>query len=214
MPSLRRHYTPLDNLVTRLDRGFAATTAIAPGRENPASGLSSESLTDSERAISAGLMRVNHAGEVCAQALYLGQAATARTDSLRSHLLDAAAEEGDHLAWCEQRLQELDDHISYLNPLWFAGSFAIGAAAGLAGDRWSLGFIAETERQVEQHLEGHERRLPAADRRSRAIIEQMKLDEARHGRRAMEAGGAVLPGPVRAAMRLVSRVMTGTAYWL
>jgi 3-demethoxyubiquinol 3-hydroxylase len=214
MTSLYRHYTPLDELILRLDRRLRAMAVPASTRENPAGALPAESMTESERGVSAGLMRVNHAGEVCAQALYLGQAVTAGTDSLRGHLLDAAAEEGDHLAWCEQRLQELHDHTSYLNPLWFAGSFAIGAAAGLAGDRWSLGFIAETERQVEQHLEGHERRLPASDRRSRAIIEQMKLDEARHGRRAMEAGGQELPVPVRKAMRLVSRIMTGTAYWV
>lgn len=214
MASLQRHYTPLDDLIRRLDRRLRATAAPAPSRQNPAVVLPPEALTGPERAASAGLMRVNHAGEVCAQALYLGQAATAGSDSLRSHLLDAAGEEGDHLAWCEQRLQELNDHTSYLNPFWFAGSFVIGTAAGLAGDRWSLGFIAETERQVEQHLERHERRLPAADRRSRAIVEQMKLDEARHGRRAMEAGGAVLPAPVRTAMRLASQVMTGTAYWI
>lgn len=213
MPDLQRHYTPLDTFILRLNEGLRGTHDTRLSRENPAATLPQQSLTGTERNLSAGLMRVNHAGEVCAQALYLGQAATARTGALRSHLLEAAAEESDHLAWCEQRLRELDNHTSYLNPLWFAGSFAIGAVAGLAGDRWSLGFIAETERQVEQHLEGHELRLPAADLRSRAIVEQMKLDEARHGRRALEAGGAELPGPVRTAMRLVSRVMTGSAYW-
>lgn len=157
-------------------------------------------------------MRVNHAGEVCAQALYHGQAWTARTDKLRQHLYAAAAEEADHLAWCEQRLVELQDHTSHLNPLWCGGSMALGALAGLAGDRWSLGFVAETERQVEQHLEGHRQRLPAIDRRSRAIVEQMQLDEARHGRQALEAGGVILPAALRWIMRGMAKIMTTTAH--
>ena len=217
MTTLVRKTTAVDSLIGRFDRwlrGIQAGTDAAGTRPNPAAHLPDASLSEPERREVAGLMRVNHAGEVCAQALYLGQAVTARRPSLRAHMLEAAAEEADHLHWCSTRLQELNDHTSYLNPLWYAGSYAIGSVAGLSGDRWSLGFVAETERQVEQHLEGHRRRLPVIDRRSRAIVEQMQLDEARHGRRALEAGGSELPLPVRAGMRLMAKVMTTTAHWI
>ncbi len=159
-------------------------------------------------------MRVNHSGEVAAQALYQGQALTARLENVRETMADAALEEQDHLAWCEQRLRELGSRPSLLNPLWYSGSFAIGALAGLAGDRWSLGFVAETEQQVVEHLERHLGDLPGDDVRSRAIVEKMRDDEARHRDTASDAGGAVLPRPARGLMRLVSRIMTGSAYHL
>ena len=159
-------------------------------------------------------MRVNHVGEICAQALYQGQAATAKADSVRQKMQRSAQEENDHLAWTQARVQELMTHTSYLNPVWYVGSLAIGAAAGLAGDRWSLGFLAETERQVVEHLNGHLARLPANDQKSRAIVEQMREDEGRHATVAIEAGAAELPLPVRKLMRLASKFMTSTAYWI
>jgi ubiquinone biosynthesis monooxygenase Coq7 len=159
-------------------------------------------------------MRVNHAGEVAAQALYHGQALMARSDATREMLLRAAREESDHLAWCETRLKELDSRPSLLNPLWYAGSFAIGALAALMGDRASLGFVVETERQVEGHLDEHLGRLPAGDARSRAILETMRTDEIAHGTSARAAGGAELPRPVRQLMRRTASIMTGTAYWI
>jgi ubiquinone biosynthesis monooxygenase Coq7 len=159
-------------------------------------------------------MRVNHAGEVSAQALYQGQALTAKLAEVRGKMERAALEENDHLAWCERRLKELDSHTSMLNPLWYTGSFAIGALAGLAGDKWSLGFVVETERQVVKHLDEHLSRLPEQDRRSRAILEQMKEDETHHATAALNAGGAELPEPVRQLMRLTSKVMTNAAYYI
>jgi ubiquinone biosynthesis monooxygenase Coq7 len=159
-------------------------------------------------------MRVNHVGEVCAQALYDGQAASARDAGLREQFRRAAVEEGDHLAWTRQRIDELGGRTSLLNPLWYAGAFGLGLLAGRAGDRVSLGFMAETERQVERHLDGHLQRLPAADHRSRAVVEQMKADEAAHAQAAVRLGGIGLPAPVRGAMRLAARVMTTTAHYL
>lgn len=159
-------------------------------------------------------MRVNHAGEVAAQGLYHGQALTAGSERIRAAMRHAAEEEGDHLAWCRDRLDELGSHTSLLNPVWYAGSVAFGAMAGLFGDRVSLGFMAETERQVEGHLEEHLGRLPADDLRSRAIIEQMKADEIGHGQLALGAGGEELPAPVPQLMRLTACIMTGTAYWI
>jgi ubiquinone biosynthesis monooxygenase Coq7 len=171
-------------------------------------------MTAPERQIAAALMRVNHTGEICAQALYQGQALTARNATARAALEQAAAEETDHLAWTAQRIEELGGRASLLNPLWYAGSFALGAAAGFLGDKWNLGFLAETERQVEGHLEGHLDRLPAQDEKSRAIVNEMKVDEARHARTALEHGAAELPEPAKLAMKLGSRVMTRTAYWI
>ncbi len=159
-------------------------------------------------------MRVNHVGEVCAQALYQAQALTARTPELRQHMIDAAREETDHLAWTKVRLDELGARPSLLNPLWYAGSFAIGLAAGSLGDRWSLGFVVETERQVEQHLAAHLDRLPARDQRSRALVEQMKADESNHAQAAVAAGGSPLPWPLGGFMKLASRVMTQTAHYV
>jgi ubiquinone biosynthesis monooxygenase Coq7 len=159
-------------------------------------------------------MRVNHSGEVCAQALYHGQALTARDAAAKGALEHAAQEETEHLAWTERRIDELEGKKSLLNPLWYAGSFAMGAAAGLLGDRWNLGFLAETEHQVAAHLDGHLRRLPAEDEKSRAILEQMKEDEGRHATSALQHGAAALPDPAKFAMRFASRVMTRTAYWI
>lgn len=171
-------------------------------------------LGEADRRQSARLMRVNHAGEVAAQALYRGQALTARDTGAAAAMSLAAAEEIDHLAWCEQRIAELGGRVSLLNPLWYAGSFLIGSLAGALGDRTSLGFLSETERQVESHLEDHLDRLPAADRRSRAIVEQMQHDEIAHGAKAETLGAATLPSWVKAAMRLTSRLMTRGSYWL
>ena len=169
-------------------------------------------LTDEQKRESAALMRVNHAGEVAAQALYHAQALLARDPEVREFMLRAAREETDHLSWCETRLKELGARPSVLNPLWYAGSFGIGALAALLGDRASLGFVAETERQVEGHLKSHLERLPAEDIRSRAIVEAMCHDEAGHGREAQSAGGTTLPGPIRELMRRTARVMTHTSY--
>jgi 3-demethoxyubiquinol 3-hydroxylase len=171
-------------------------------------------LEEAERRESARLMRVNHAGEIAAQALYRGQALTARNAQAAAAMSEAAAEELDHLAWCEQRIAELGGQVSVLNPLWYAGSFLIGSLAGVLGDRTSLGFLSETERQVESHLQDHLNRLPPADKRSRAIVEQMKHDEIGHGAKAETLGAAGLPGWVKEAMRLTSRLMTRGSYWL
>ena len=172
------------------------------------------SLSDSDRREAAALMRVNHVGEVCAQAMYDAQAFAARSPALREGFLQAAREEADHLAWTQQRIADLGGRTSLLNPLWYAGAFAVGLAAARLGDRASLGFMAETERQVEQHLQSHLERLPAADIESRAIVEQMRQDEARHAQTAIEHGGAALPLPARWAMRLAARVMTKTAHYV
>jgi 3-demethoxyubiquinol 3-hydroxylase len=205
----------IDELIVAFDRGLR--TVFAPAqtlRPVPGEELSSPSLSEPQRALSAALMRVNHTGEICAQALYQGQALTARNPQAKAALEQAAQEETEHLAWTERRIAELGGRKSLLNPAWYAGSFAIGALAGLLGDRWNLGFLAETERQVVAHLEGHLQRLPAEDSRSRAIVEKMKEDEARHATSAIEHGASELPQPAKGAMRLSSKVMTETAYWI
>jgi 3-demethoxyubiquinol 3-hydroxylase len=209
----------LDAWIGAADRALCALLAPAhasrPVPQPPAAAAGGAAeLSPDERRRVAALMRVNHAGEIAAQALYHGQAMGARSDATRRMLLDAAREETDHLAWCESRLRELESRPSLLNPLWYAGSFFIGALAALAGDRASLGFVVETERQVEGHLDEHLGRLPAADLRSRAIVQQMRADEAAHGANARAAGGAELPGPIRALMRRTAGIMTGTAYWV
>lgn len=211
-----RQYSALDRALIRLQAAVSAVAApaAAPARANPAGALADAGLTPAQRRHAAGLMRVNHAGEVAAQALYQGHALAARSAAVRAHMLDAAAEERAHLAWCEERLQELGEGPSKLDPLWYAGSFAIGALAGLAGDRWSLGFVEETEKQVSEHLRGHLDQLPADDARSRAIVAAMRDDEERHGREAVDAGAKPLPKPVQELMRAVARVMTRSAYWL
>ena len=183
-------------------------------RRNPGIDEIESAMDDGARRHAAGLMRVNHTGEVCAQALYVGQAAVARDEATRAQLLAAAQEETDHLAWCAERLEELHSRPSLLNPLWYAGSYAIGLAAGLRGDGWNLGFVVETERQVEAHLEEHLQTLPSEDRRSRAILETMKTDEARHADHAEQAGARVLPPPIPRMMALASSIMKAVAYRL
>ena len=205
----------LDRFIVAFDKGLR--TLFAPAqtlRPVPGDALPDVVLSDPERRDVASLMRVNHSGEICAQALYQGQALTARNTQARAALEQAAREETEHLAWTERRIEELGGRKSVLNPFWYAGSFAIGAAAGLLGDRWNLGFLAETERQVVDHLEGYLRRVPAEDSRSRAILEQMREDEARHATSAFRHGASALPAPARLAMRLASRVMTRTSYWV
>lgn len=206
----QRDYSPLDRLLMRAQRGFGAAPAAAD--DYPAAELPDPRLNESARRRAAGLMRVNHAGEISAQALYHGQALVARDAQVRAHLLRAAAEERRHLQWCELRLSELQDAPSALSPLWYAGSFAIGAAAGLAGDRWNLGFVEETERQVVAHLDEHLGRLPKDDARSRAIVAAMKTDEARHGDEAAAAGARKLPASVKRVMGWVAGVMKFGAY--
>ncbi|MFY9185219.1 MAG: 2-polyprenyl-3-methyl-6-methoxy-1,4-benzoquinone monooxygenase [Limnohabitans sp.] len=189
---------------------WAEPRASRPTPMAPAAELE---LTDTERREAAALMRVNHVGEVCAQALYTGQALASQDPALRAQLAEASREETDHLAWTQQRLKDLKDRPSLLNPLWYAGAFAIGYAAGkLGGDKVSLGFVVETERQVEAHLQSHMDRLPAADSASRAIVAQMKADEMAHAQMAMKAGAVELPGPVKSLMQLASKVMTTVAH--
>lgn len=203
----------LDELISEFDRGLRSMTGVSR-MSRPSILAELVELTPAERAHSAGLMRVNHVGEVCAQALYQVQKLATRSPSLQAVFNHAAMEEEDHLAWTAKRLEALDSRPSLLNPLWYTGALAIGLAAGRLGDRVSLGFMAETERQVEQHLDSHLDQLPVADRESRAIVEQMRVDEAEHGKSAMDAGGIELPFPARALMRAVSKVMTRTAYYI
>ncbi|MGH6612016.1 MAG: 2-polyprenyl-3-methyl-6-methoxy-1,4-benzoquinone monooxygenase [Burkholderiaceae bacterium] len=209
--------SPFDQLLAAADRALR-TLAAEPqaSRKSPASSvdMSAASLSERERREAAALMRVNHVGEVCAQALYDAQSMAARSPQLRDAFQKAAQEETDHLAWTRQRIDQLGGRVSVLNPLWYAGSFAIGLAAARIGDRASLGFMAETERQVEQHLQSHLERLPESDAASRAIVEQMKNDEAQHAETATLDGGARLPLPARWAMRLAARIMTRTAHYL
>ncbi|QNJ99956.1 2-polyprenyl-3-methyl-6-methoxy-1,4-benzoquinone monooxygenase [Dyella telluris] len=208
-----RTLSPLDRLLAGIERALE-TVSGAPeaARPSPAEAFDESDMDDAERKHAAGLMRINHTGEVCAQALYDGQAALARNEETRAHLLHAAAEETDHLAWCSERLKELDSRPSLLNPLWYAGSYAIGAIAALAGDPVSLGFVVETERQVEAHLEEHLDQLPAQDERSRAVLTQMQADEIRHAHNARERGGIDLPFPIPGVMQLTSMVMKAVAY--
>jgi len=211
---MNKSATPIDRLFSHLDQALRVSLAPAPpaSRPSPGADLQEAELNAEERRHAGGLMRVNHTGEVCAQALYAGQALTARLPKVRREMEQAADEEVDHLRWCAERLEALDEQPSRLNPLWYAGSFAIGAAAGLAGDRWSLGFVEATERQVEAHLDSHLEQLPDEDGRSRAVVEQMKIDEAQHAELASQSGAATLPRPVQAAMGLTADVMKRIAY--
>ena len=210
-----RAATAIDRLLADAQRALETVLGSPPAmRANPAEGEAEIVLDDDERRHSAGLMRINHVGEVCAQALYCGQAAVARDATTRMHLLEAAQEETDHLAWCADRLRELDSRPSLLNPLWYAGSYAIGALAGLRGDGWNLGFVVETEHQVEAHIDEHLDSLPSADARSRAILRTMKADEARHAAAAEHAGARMLPPPVPALMAAASKLMKTVAYRL
>lgn len=215
MTSRQRHST-IDKFLMQFDQ---ALRTCSPGvaqarRSSPAENLSDGELKPREKKHIAGLMRINHTGEVCAQALYQGQAATAKLDQVRQSMEHAAEEEVDHLAWCDERLQQLDSRPSLLNPLWYGLSYGLGAAAGLAGDKWSLGFVAETEQQVCEHLEQHQAELPEDDQKSRAILDQMIDDERKHGESAKQAGGAELPLPIKHAMSLMSFVMKKTTYRL
>jgi len=211
-----RELSTLDRLLSGADDALRTIAAPAgrPARENPAGLIKEPALTASQKSHAAGLMRVNHAGEVAAQALYRGHASVARDSSIEQQMQQSAAEEYDHLAWCEARIQELGEKPSKLSPIWYAGAYAIGAVSGILGDKWSLGFIAETEKQVVEHLESHLDGLPAEDARSRAIVEQMRDEEAEHGQKALAAGAADLPRPLKRLMRLTAKVMTRTAYWV
>jgi ubiquinone biosynthesis monooxygenase Coq7 len=211
MPDI--HFSPIDRLLLAADQVLRRLPGAPAGTASQLTDIPPQApeLTAEERRQAAALMRVNHAGELAAQGLYLGQSLTARSPRMLDHLRRAGAEEAAHVAWCRQRLAALGGRASLLDPAWFAGSVGIGALAGLAGDAWSLGFITETERQVEAHLDAHLTRLPAADQRSRAVLEQMRRDEIRHGEDARRAGGRELPAPVHGLMHLAAKVMTCTA---
>ncbi len=211
-----RQLGPLDRLISGIDSALrgASSAPIAASRPSPAADVAESELSAREKSHAAGLMRVNHAGEIAAQGLYQGHAAVARNPNIEEQMLQAADEELDHLAWCEERLGELGSHPSKLRSLWYAGAFAIGAASGILGDKWSLGFIEETEKQVSAHLTGHLERLPEDDAKSRAIVKKMRDEEELHGANARDAGAADLPQAVQRLMRLTAKVMTGTAYWI
>jgi ubiquinone biosynthesis monooxygenase Coq7 len=203
----------IDRLIGEFDRALRTVSSVAePSRLSPAAALPEAELSEHDRRHAAALMRVNHVGEVCAQALYQGQALTARDPHARRALERAAREEEDHLAWSAQRVDELGGRTSLLNPVWYAGAFTIGTVAGVLGDRWNLGFLAETERQVEEHLSAHLERLPEKDERTRTLVEAMRADEARHRDTAVRLGAAALPAPVKLAMRFASGLMTRIAY--
>lgn len=205
----------VDQLIAQLDRALRTVSNVAEAsRASPADALPEAELAEDDRRRAAALMRVNHVGEVCAQALYQGQALTAKDAHARQALERAAREEEDHLAWSAQRVSELGGRTSLLNPVWYLGAFAIGTVAGALGDRWNLGFLAETERQVEEHLSAHLERLPSEDARTRTLVEAMRADEARHRDTALRMGAAELPDPVKRTMRVASRIMTSVAYWL
>lgn len=204
----------VDKLINTFDAGLRAVfTEAKPARQRPDQGIAESELSDAERNKVAALMRINHVGEVCAQALYSGQAFTSKNPNIVASLEHAASEETDHLAWCETRIEELGGRKSILNPVWYASSFTIGAVAGAIGDQWNLGFLAETEKQVGEHLSGHLKKLPEQDKKTRAIIEQMHEDEASHAQEAQRLGAATLPPPVKLAMQCASKVMTSTAYY-
>ncbi|QJR13697.1 2-polyprenyl-3-methyl-6-methoxy-1,4-benzoquinone monooxygenase [Usitatibacter palustris] len=203
-----------DRVLIAADAALRTLAGVTAGSRRSPATTAEAGPDDAARRHSAGLMRVNHSGEICAQALYSGQAIMARDDGVRAALQRAASEERDHLAWCRGRLEELESRPSLLDPLWYAGSFALGVASGMAGDRWSLGFLVETEKQVEHHLDEHLDRLPPGDHRSREILEQMRLDEIAHGASGEALGAQALPLPVKLAMKAASRVMTRSAYWV
>ena len=212
----QRQLSPLDKLLAGANNALRTVAAPAgrPARETPSSGIEDSELNAQQKRHAAGLMRVNHAGEVAAQALYQGHASVARDKNIEDQMKRAADEEFDHLAWCEQRIHELGYEPSRLSPLWYAGAYAIGAASGVMGDKWSLGFIAETEKQVCSHLDSHLDHLPDEDRKSRAIVAQMRDEEEEHGENAVDAGAAELPRPIVRLMRATAKVMTKTAYWV
>ena len=214
---MSRHLSLIDNFIINADRALRTLVAgsdMTCERPSPARPLGEADLSDSERKHAAALMRVNHTGEVCAQALYQGQALTAKLPQVRKNMEHAAGEEIDHLVWCQERIDALDSHASYLNPIWYGLSFAIGAGAGLVSDKVSLGFVAATEDQVCKHLQSHLEQLPVNDLRSRAVVEQMLEDEARHADMALSAGGYNFPTPVKGIMTIASKAMTQTSYYI
>lgn len=209
------HFSFTDKLCLQFDTALRTLLGKpqTTGRENPAKFVKEQALSETERRHSQGYMRVNHCGEVCAQALYQGQAFTARKDTVKQEMQQAAIEENDHLSWCETRLKELNSHTSYLNPIWYLGSLTLGIAAGIAGDKWSLGFLAETEKQVTTHLHKHMKVLPEKDKKSFAIVAQMAEDESEHANKAIDAGAADLPDWIKTLMRVTAKAMTTTAYY-
>lgn len=210
----KRRYSFLDHCVMQVDSALRPLMIVSQfSRKNPADKQAESVLSTSERKRSIGLMRVNHAGEISARALYQAQALTAKSQTVKNSMSQAAIEELDHLVWCGDRLKELGSHPSYLNPIWYLGSFALGSLAGLAGDRWSLGFVAETERQVVNHLQEHLQQLPVSDQKSRVILQQMQEDESHHATTAQTAGARDLPFAIKRVMSLLSKIMTRTAYW-
>jgi len=214
-PKANMQLSPLDRLIVGVDQCLQTlTNTVTAHRPSPGIAVTEKPLTLQEKRHSAGLMRINHVGEVCAQALYQGQASAAKTHEVQQKMHQCAIEEEDHLAWCHERLQELNSHVSYLNPFWYSYSFMLGYCAGLIGDKWSLGFVEETENQVVRHLTNHLGRLPANDDKSRAVITQMRIDEEEHAITAINAGAAKLPEPVKILMKFMSKVMTTTAYWV
>jgi ubiquinone biosynthesis monooxygenase Coq7 len=210
----KRDFSPFDKILVQLDQAISTCVpgASQPRRNSPAQLQTENNLSESEKKLIAGLMRINHTGEVCAQALYAGQSLTAKLEKVRESMQDAAQDETDHLAWCDERLAQIESRPSFLNPIWYGLSFGIGAAAGLAGDKWSLGFVAETEHQVCKHLEEHLEKLPAQDSKSRTILKQMIQDEKRHGEQANDAGGVELPLFVKESMALMAKVMKKMTY--
>jgi len=211
-----RSFSIFDRFINEVDKGLRTSFGPAPRAEraNPAVDKPGAEIPDRERELAGRFMRINHAGEICAQGLYQGQALTARLPRVRKKMEEAAQEENDHIAWTADRIRELGSHTSYLNPFWYAGSFALGALAGLAGDKWSLGFVAETEKQVVEHLEGHLDKLSPTDYKSRAILEQMRIDEGKHATTAMTAGAASFPRPIQRLMKFTSKIFTNTTYWI
>ncbi|MEX2488865.1 MAG: 2-polyprenyl-3-methyl-6-methoxy-1,4-benzoquinone monooxygenase [Pseudomonadales bacterium] len=211
-----RELSPLDRLIVQFDGALRATTGTmgTTARPSPGAKIEPVELNPTSRQRSASVMRVNHCGEVCAQALYQGQTLAARSPDVEQRMKDAAREEEDHLAWCETRIKELDSHVSYLNPFWYTTSFALGAATGLLGDKISLGFVAATEEGVCKHLDDYMDRLPSEDVRSREILAQMRTDESQHATNALAAGGTRFPQPIKRLMHRVSGLMTGSAWWI
>lgn len=212
----QRSLTFTDRLIGELDKGLRTSFGPAPvaKRANPADAEKEGGQNDRDRELAGRFMRINHAGEICAQGLYQGQALTARLPQVREKMEQAAEEENDHIAWTADRITELGSHTSYLNSFWYASSFALGALAGLAGDKWSLGFVAETEKQVVKHLTSHLQSLAPDDKKSRAILEQMRIDESKHATAAISAGGASFPRPIQSIMNLTSKIFTNTTYWI
>jgi len=211
-----RSFSIIDSIINEVDKGLRTSFGPAPraDRANPAVDKPDNEIPDRERELAGRFMRINHAGEICAQGLYQGQALTARLPRVRKKMEEAAQEENDHIAWTADRIRELGSHTSYLNPFWYAGSFALGALAGLAGDKWSLGFVAETEKQVVEHLESHLDKLSPTDEKSRAILEQMRIDEGKHATTAMTAGAVSFPRPIQRLMKFTSKIFTNTTYWV